>query len=156
MKQASISDIKKELSNASPKELLEVCLRLIKYKKENKELVNYLLFESNDLSAYIMNIKMQIDYEFTQINTANLYFVKKSLRKILKITNRYIKYTLSKETEVELIIYFCNKIKISGIRINKSLALTNLYNNQIKKLRVVTGLLHEDLQNDYNKQIEQL
>ncbi|MDB5198657.1 MAG: hypothetical protein JWO92_620 [Chitinophagaceae bacterium] len=156
MKSASISEIKQELANASPKELLDLCLRVIKYKKENKELLSYLLFEAHDLPSYIENIKKEIDDQFLEINQSNLYFAKKSLRKILKITNKYIKYTTSKEAEVELLIYFCNKIKKSGIRINKSTALTNLYNNQLKKIRAVVESLHEDLQHDYNKEIEQL
>lgn len=156
MKTASISEIKQELTNASSKELLELCLRIIKYKKENKELLSYLLFEAHDLHSYIENIKKEMDEQFIQINRSNLYFAKKSLRKILKTTNRYIKYTTSKEAEVELLIYFCSKIKTSGIRINKNTALTNLYNNQIKKIRGVVETLHEDLQHDYNKEIEQL
>lgn len=156
MKTASISEIKQELTSASPKELLELCLRVIKYKKENKELLSYLLFEANDLPAYVENIKKDMDEQFTQINQSNLYFTKKSLRKILKTTNKYIKYTASKETEVDLLIYFCSKIKASGIRINKSTALANLYTNQIKKIKAVIDTLHEDLQHDYTKQLEQI
>jgi len=63
---------------------------------------------------------------------------------------------MSKETEVELLIYFCNKIKTSGIKINKSTALKNLYNNVIKKARAVADSLHEDLRHDYNKELELL
>lgn len=156
MKSASISEIKHELINSSPKELLELCLRLIKYKKENKELLNYLLFEANDLHSYIESIKKEIDEQFLQINNSNLYFAKKSLRKILKTTNKYIRYATSKETEAELLIYFCNKIKTSEIKIDKSVALKNLYANQIKKIRSVVETLHEDLQYDYNNAIQQL
>ncbi len=156
MKSASISEIKHELINSSPKELLELCLRLIKYKKENKELLNYLLFEANDLHSYIESIKKEIDEQFLQINNSNLYFAKKSLRKILKSTTKYIRYTTSKETEAELLIYFCNKIKTSEIKIDKSVALKNLYANQIKKIRSVVETLHEDLQYDYNNAIQQL
>ena len=156
MKTASISEVKNELANASQKELLEVCLRLIKYKKENKELLNYLLFEAYNLPGYIESIKKEIDEQFAEINKTNLYFAKKTLRKILKICNKHVKFTASKEAEVELLMYFCDKIKTSGIRIQKSAALTNLYNNQIKKIKIIVGTLHEDLQHDFNKQIEQL
>jgi hypothetical protein len=156
LKTASISEIKQELTNASSKELLELCLRVIKYKKENKELLTFLLFEAHDLPSYIENIKKEMDEQFALINQSTLYLAKKSLRKILKTTNKYIKYTASKEAEVELLIYFCNKIKTSGIRIKKSVALTNLYNNQIKKLKAVIETLHEDLQHDYTREIEQL
>ncbi|HUS01594.1 MAG TPA: hypothetical protein VMY77_07700 [Chitinophagaceae bacterium] len=156
MRTASVSEIKQELTNTSQKELLELCLRIIKYKKENKELISYLLFEAYDLPGYIENIKKEIDEQFIQINSSNLYFIKKSLRKILKITNKYIKYTLSKEAEAELLIYFCNKIRMAEIKVHKSVALTNLYNNQIKKIKAVVETLHDDLQHDYSKQIEQL
>lgn len=156
MKTASISEIKQELTNASSKELLELCMRVIKYKKENKELLTFLLFEAHDLPLYVENIKKEMDEQFALINQSTLYLAKKSLRKILKNTNKYIKYTASKEAEVELLIYFCTKIKSSGIRIKKSVALTNLYNNQVKKIKSVIETLHEDLQHDYNKEIEQL
>ena len=156
MKTASISEIKQELTNASSKELLELCLRVIKYKKENKELLTFLLFEAHDLPSYTENIKREMDEQFALINQSTLYLAKKSLRKILKTTNKYIKYTASKEAEVELLIYYCNKIKASGIRIKKSVALTNLYNNQVKKIKAVIETLHEDLQHDYNREIEEL
>ena len=156
MKTASLNEIKQELSNIPQEELLELCLRLIKFKKENKELIGYLLFEANDLNSYIHNVKLEIDENFQAINQSNLYFAKKSLRKILKITNKYIKYTTSKDAEVELLIYYCHKIKTSGIEVNRSAALINLYNNQIKKIRGVIEMLHEDLQHDYNKEIEKL
>ena len=156
MKTASISEIKQELTNASSKELLELCLRVIKYKKENKELLTYLLFEAHDLPSYIENIKKEMDENFIQINQSNLYLAKKSLRKILKATNKYIKYTASKEGETELLIYFCNKIKTSGIKINRSIAISNLYNNQIKKVTAVVETLHEDLQHDFTKEIDKL
>lgn len=154
MKAASISEIKNELEHASQKELLDLCLTIIKYKKENKELLSYLLFDANNLAAYIDNVKGEMDEQFAEINHSNLYFVKKSLRKILKSTNKYIRYTTSKQAEVELLIYFCQKIKRSAIKINKSTALSNLYNNQIKKIKTVIQTLHEDLQHDYNKDIE--
>lgn len=156
MKTASVNEIKQHLKQSSAEELLELCLRLVKYKKENKELTSYLLFEANDLPGYIENVKGEIDGQFADINKANLYFVKKSLRKILRATNKYIRYTSSKETEVELLIYYCYSIKSSGIEIKKSAALTNLYNNQLKKIKAVISTLHEDLQHDYNKQIEEL
>ena len=156
MKSSSVSEIKQELTNASSKELLALCLRLIKFKKENKELINYLLFEAHDIDGYIHKIKEEIDDQFTQINTSNVYFAKKTLRKILRITNKYIKYTASKEAEAVLLIYFCSKIIGSGIKINKSAALTNLYNNQLKKIQTVVATLHEDLQHDYKKEIESL
>ena len=60
MKAASLSEIKKELSNQDEKRLLELCMRLAKYKKESKELLTYLLFESNNEQTYVLGVKKQI------------------------------------------------------------------------------------------------
>ncbi len=118
--------------------------------------MSYLLFEAHDLQGYIEAVKKDMDEQFEKINRSSLYFAKKGLRKILKTTNKFIKYTLSKETEVELLMYYCKKIKASGIKINSSTALKNLYNTVIKKIVLTAGNLHEDLQHDYNKEVEQL
>src|SRR5215217_2918306 len=124
MKASSLSELKHELQTRSQKELLEVCLRLGKFKKENKELLTFLLFEADNLQSYIESVKIEIDEQFSQMNKSNIYFVKKSARKILRFINKFIKYAASKETEVQLRIYYCTALKYSGIAIKKSSALS--------------------------------
>ena len=46
MKAATLNELRKELQALSSKELVEICLRLAKYKKESKELLTYLIFEA--------------------------------------------------------------------------------------------------------------
>jgi len=41
---ASLSELQKELALLERKEVLELCIRLAKYKKENKEYLSYLVF----------------------------------------------------------------------------------------------------------------
>ena len=48
MKAATVSRIKKDISIKNHDELVELCLRLAKFKKENKELLTYLLYEADD------------------------------------------------------------------------------------------------------------
>lgn len=156
MKAASIGDIKQELTNVSPAKLLELCLRLAKYKKDNKELLNYLLFESNDEQAYISNVKTEMNEAFASINQSNLYFVKKSLRKILRTTAKHIRYTSSKQAEVELLLHFCYCLTYAGIPIKTSAVLNNLYQYQLKKIAGIIATLHEDLQYDYIKELNKL
>src|SRR5687767_539170 len=144
-KAATIHEIKKAISLQEPAEVMELCLRLAKYKKENKELLAYLLFEAHDEQAYIEKIKAGIDEEFDSMNKSTLYFAKKSIRKILRTTNKYIKYSGSKETTAELLIYFCHALKSSGIAIRNSTALTNLYAAQLKKISKTLEGMHEDL-----------
>ena len=156
MKAASISEIKNELGNLPPVRLAELCLLLAKYKKDNKELLSYLLFEENDLAGYIENVKTEINAGFSEINSSHLYFAKKSLRKILRITGKHIRYTNSKQAEAELLIYFCQKLKSSDIRFETSTVLMNLYQAQLKKINAAIAGFHEDLQYDYLKEVKKL
>lgn len=153
MKPASINDIKKELEVLSAEERLALCLRLAKYKKENKELLSFLLFESRDMVGYLGSIKEEIDSFFEAINTTNIYFIKKSIRKILRHANKQIKFTASKEVEVEILIHFCNKMVDARIPFKKSAALLNLYDSQVKKIDAALSGLHPDLQYDLKKQL---
>lgn len=156
MKAASIHQLQKELHELEPKQVLELCVRLAKYKKENKELLSYLIFEAHDEKTYIHGIKAEIDILFSEMNRSTTYLIKKSLRKILRLTNKFIKYSGSKQTEVELKIYFCTKIKASRIRIDDSVMLSNLYNREVEKIKTTIAKLHEDLQYDFKQELDKL
>lgn len=157
MKAATVQELKEELKHRSAPQLLELCSRLARFKKENKELLTYLLFEAQDEPAYIRSVKEYMDEQFTEIPKGNsLYLIKKSLRKILHTTNKHIRYTGSKTAEIQLLLYYCTKLKQSGIPIHRSTALTNLYQAQLKKIRKVLPAFHEDLQYDYLKELEYL
>jgi len=110
MKAISINEIKQELKDLSAKELNEICLRLARYKKENKELLAYLLFDAHNIDAYTQEIKNYIDEMFNDVNKSNLYFAKKTLRKILRQINKQIKFMLNKQAEVELRMHFCTTL----------------------------------------------
>ncbi len=156
MKAASIYDIQKELKTCSSKELLEFCMRMAKYKKENKELLSYLMFNAQDEKGYVESIKAQLDLLFGEINRQTAYTTKKGLQKTVRVMNRLIKYSDKKETELELRIYFCKKVKTERININVSTVITNLYEREKNKITTCLSKLHEDLQYDYRQEIELL
>lgn len=156
MKAASIKELKTELTTLFPDQLMELCLKLVKFKKENKELLTYLLFESNDEPAYINKIKNLMDEEFKGLNKHNSYLANKTLRKILRTINKFINYSGSKQTEVELRMYFCKKIRNTNISLRSNTALANLYQRQLLKIRKVLATMHEDLQYDYSDELKML
>lgn len=156
MKAASISEIKTELKTKSPAQLAELCLRLARFKKDNKELLTYLLFEADDEDAYRRSVRTEIAEGIDAINTSNLYLAKKMIRKVLRTTNKFIKYSGDKTTEAELLIYFCQQLNESGIPIRKSPALEHLYTGLVKKVKAAVGSLHEDLQYEYREQVAAL
>jgi len=156
MKSATVKQIKQELSNNSTEELLELCLRLSKFKKENKELLTYLLFEASDEHAYIKNVKSEIKQQFIEINTKSYYYMKKSIRKILRSTKTQIRYSKKKETEVELLLFFCSELKSIEPPINQNTVLLNIFNRQIEAIKKAISQLHDDLRYDYGVELYQL
>ncbi|SRR5690554_523571 len=156
MKIESISTIKKELQHLSKDELLELCLRLGKFKTENKALLTYLLFQSDDEEGYIGSVKSTIDELFEGMNTTSYFFMKKTIRKILRQIRVFIRYSSNKSTEVELLLYFCERLVELDPSILDNNVLMNLYDRQIESIRKKVSVLHEDLQFDYNQRIDEL
>ena len=156
MKAVTVKEISQELINLSPKELRDLCLRLSRFKKENKELLTYLLFESSDETSYVESVKKEIDQQFEQVNKRNYYFIKKGLRRILLNTRKYIRYSQNKKSELDLLIYYCSKLKKFTPSIQRNTALRNLYLRQIATIREKLGYLHEDLQYDYGLELKAL
>lgn len=155
MNTASLSDIKKELLQLPPQELVELCVSLAKYKKENKELLGYLMFDSHNKNLYIDEIKHEIDAFIEEIEPQkNLYFVKKNLRKLLRVLTKYSKYINDKVATIEIHIHFCATLKNSGIPFQKNTMLVNLYAHQLKKIHALIDQLHEDIQADFRSDIE--
>jgi hypothetical protein len=156
MKALSLPQIKKELQTLSKKDIQELCLRLSRFKKENKELLTYLLFESHDEAGYVESIKHYLDDEFDLINTDSYFYIRKSTRKILRNLKKFVRYSQNKETEVELLLYFCQKLKAFKPSINRSTQLQKMYHRQLLLAKKIISGLHEDLQYDYNVLLEDL
>lgn len=156
MKTASIVQIKKELQFQTHEELVDLCLRLGKFKVENKALLTYLLFESHDEDVYINAVKDTLIEVFTSMNTDSYHYIKKTIRKILRQIRTFSKYSNKKETEVELLLFFCEQLNKLQPSIHKNTTLRNLYERQIITLEKKIELLHEDLQYEYITQIQLL
>lgn len=155
MKAATIHEIKQELSNRKPAEVTDLCLRLARFKKENKELLTYLLFEAHREEEFVGELKEEIADLFHSINKTHLYFAKKTLRRIVRVINKYCRYSQSKQTEVELRLFFCNRLFHADISLYNN-AIGKIYDGQVKKLREALETLHEDLQYDYRRELEKL
>jgi len=156
MKAASVQELKDELKQVSPRELLELCLRLARFKKENKELLTFLLFEAHNEPDFVEGVKKEIESYFEELPKANWFLTKKSLRKIIRLINKYKRYMQKKESEVELRIHFCTLLKSSLSRFGNSQPLRYLFDQEL--IRAKSGLkdVHEELQYDYRRKLDAL
>lgn len=156
MKAASLNEIKQELSGLKPPELLALLLRLGRYKKENKELLTYLIFESGNEESYVQSVKDEISEQFKALNKSQLYLAKKTIRKVLRTVNKYIRYSGKKSTDADIRIFYCRSLIESGLPVKKSPVIYNIYMGQVKKIQLAIESMHEDQQADYNTELDYL
>lgn len=156
IKAVTVHELKKEMTSLPHAELVEICLRLAKFKKENKELLSYLLFDAAYPDTYLDQVRAYIDAEFDGLGTVHAYHAKKTVRKILRVTNKHIRFTQSKTAEIELLLHFCKKLRRAGELLKNSVQLANLYAQQLRKIEKTIALQHEDLQYDFLRQLDHL
>jgi hypothetical protein len=156
MKPATITELKKELKYRSQEQLMEYCLTMARFKLESKELLTYLVFESENEATYIESVKNYITNSFQEVNTLSYHYIKKSVRKILRQVKRFIRYSKKKETEAELLIFFCKELGEMKPSYKRNTVLTNTYNKQIELAQKAISKVHEDLKYDFNLMIEDL
>ena len=75
---------------------------------------------------------------------------------MLRNTKKYIRYSKKKETEVALLLFFCQQLLLLEPSIRRNVTLWNIYNRQLDLVRKSMSKLHEDLQYDFNKELEQM
>ena len=152
MKAASISELKKSLANLDRDELLGACVRLAKYKVDNKELLTYLLMKSDDEEAYADELCDDIDL---QIRTANS-LQKKTMRKIIRWMEKCLRFSGDKETELQVRIHFCRRLKDRRKTFGRCRVSSNMFAGQLKKIEKALEKVHPDLQFDYRQQMDGL
>ena len=102
-----LQDIKKEIQHLPTGEITQLCLRLARYKKENKELLAYLLFEAGNEQAFLEKVKAEVGFAFSQLpRQKSGYDSAKSIRKILRTITKYVKFMGAKPAEIDLLLNF--------------------------------------------------
>lgn len=143
-----LQHIKKEIQHLPNEQLTELLLRLARYKKENKELLAYLLFEAHNEAVFIEKVKAEAGFMFSQLPALS-YHAAKGMRKILRLLSKYTKFTGSKGAEIELLLNFCDNYLEYADRRTSYKPIRLILTRQIEKIRTLISKLHEDLQFDY-------
>ena len=119
-------------------------------------MLTYLLFEAADEESYVQELKSFIELEFEALPEKSAYLAKKSIRRIIRSVNRYLKYTDVKTTSVEVMISLCRQLRRLAKIYRESVAIQKIYSSHLKKVETIISTLHEDLQFDYRKELEDL
>ena len=127
MKTATIGELKKEMQSLTHSELVTLCIRLARFKAENKELLNYLVFEQHDTLNYAASVKAHITGELLTIAAQKPHTAKKSIRRVGRLVGKHIRIAGSKRVEAELLIHFCRKLRESKFTFDARSPLHKFY-----------------------------
>lgn len=156
MHSASIDTIKTELKQLPPRQVLELLLRLARFKKENKELLTYILFESANESDYVEQVKKEIAEEMEEIDGLPGYQYKKQFRKIQRKINKPIKYMGNKSATAELYLHMVKMISEKKKTIYLATFLDKTVQQYIVKIEKLLPGIEDDLATDLRKKMKQI
>lgn len=143
---AGVREIRQELEAQTPKELINIIQRLARFKKENKELLTFLLFEAHDLDGHLAAVREELLTSMLDIQPERIYLAKKTVRKTLRIANKHIRLIGSKAAEAEIRLHVCRLLQQSGLPIERNPVLQRIFQTQMRTARKAIDTLHEDLQ----------
>ncbi len=155
MQSSSLKDIKSDLKNCTQEELLELTLRLLRFKKDNKELISYLLYESENDFVFIETCKEEMEMAFQQINKSNFFFIRKGIRKTLSLTKKNIRYAQKKNIEIELLLHFCRLLIEFRPSVKNNKVLMNTLETQGRMIKKAISTMNDDLKHDYGVLMEE-
>lgn len=156
MHSATIETIKTELKQLPPKEVLDLLLRLARFKKENKELLTYILFESANESEYVEQVKREITGEMEEIDGLPGYQYKKHFRKIQRKLNKPIKYIGNKSATAELYLHMARMISEKKRTNYLATFLDKTEQQYISKIEKLLPGIEDDLAADIRKQLKEI
>jgi len=152
----SLAAIKKELSYLDEKELISLILTLSKFTRDNKAFLYFKLNERDQPSLFVDTVKEELDKLFQTANTTSFYLTKKSSQTIRRKLNKALKFSANKTDQIELILFFCEKLKTYGYLKFNHPVISNLFQMQIQKAEKLILKLEDDLRYDYTQLLEQI
>jgi hypothetical protein len=150
-----LSDLKKELAELSKPELIQLCLRVAKLKRENKELLAYLIFDADDPLFYAQKLKPEIREVFEQ-PFQHAYYLTKSIRKTMRLITKYYRFTSNKQGETELLIYLAEQFHNTWRKEYLYQALGKVIFRCLEKAEANLKKIDEDFRADFEQPIEEL
>ncbi|WP_296701397.1 hypothetical protein [Algoriphagus sp.] len=152
----SLAEIKRELSYLNEKELREYIIDLSKFSRDNKAYLFFKLYGRDQPGLYVQMVQEELENDFQNARGDHSYYAKKSAQKIRRKMNKLLKLSKDKTDQIEILLFFCEKIREFGFLKHGNLVIDNLYKTQVAKANKLISGLHEDLQFDYEGRLDDM
>ncbi len=101
-------------------------------------------------------VKDEVDQAFYSIRHLNTHQNKKVLQKIMRVLNKYKRFTQSKTFETEILLYICHSLQKSGLFLGLHTYAGLLLRKTVLKVEKLMESLHEDLRFDYEEDLRKV
>ena len=156
MKFPTLAQLKKELSYLNEKELIGLVADLSKFSRDNKSYLFFKLNEKDNPRLYLEMVQEELEADFSMARGDHSYYAKKAAQKLRRKMNKLLKLSKVKTDQIEVLLFFCEKLREYGFLRHRNPVLDNLYQTQLAKaVKLISGL-HEDLQFDYESRVDEL
>ncbi|MDR7132369.1 hypothetical protein J2X69_004736 [Algoriphagus sp. 4150] len=156
MKIPTLAQLKKELSYLNEKELIDLVADLSKFSRDNKSYLFFKLNEKDHPGLYLEMVQEELEADFVMARGDHSYYAKKAAQKLRRKMNKLLKLSKVKTDQIEVLLFFCEKLKEYGFLRHRNPVLDNIYQMQLGKAAKLISSLHEDLQFDYEGRVEEL
>ncbi|PZX56923.1 hypothetical protein LV84_02052 [Algoriphagus ratkowskyi] len=156
MKIPSLAQLKKELSYLNEKELIDLLIDLSKFSRDNKSYLFFKLNEKDNPGLYLEMVQEELEADFQVARGDHSYYAKKAAQKLRRKMNKLLKLSKVKTDQIEVLLFFCEKLRQYGFLKHRNQVLDKLYQMQLAKAVKLISVLHEDLQFDYEGRVDDL
>lgn len=151
-----LAQLKKELKYLQEQELIDLITDLSKFSRDNKSYLFFKLSEKDNPGLYLEMVQEELEMDFQTARGDHSYYAKKSAQKLRRKMNKLLKLSKVKTDQIEVLLFFCEKLREYGFMRHRNQVLDNIYQMQLgKAVKLISGL-HEDLQFDYEGRVDDL
>lgn len=154
IEKVALADIKQALQQATPNELRDLCVRLARFKQDNKQLLHYALFYQDRPEVFIEEVNVRLKEAVETFNYSHAYWVKKGLRKWQRQVNLLGRISGEPWVQAKLQGMYALACYEAASKVAATEVLTNLCAQATKKFYAQVAKLEADWQHDLTRTFE--
>jgi hypothetical protein len=151
-----IHEIRVKTNELSVESMHRLLTRLMRFKRENKELVAFELFVRDEPEAWFADIRKECHATLDDMNTSHPYFMKKTLRKLIRTVKTYARYAGDPAIEAELLCILLEAFHQRRLHEHTADKIQKIVTDTQVRLQKIIAKLHDDLQYDFIRRLANL
>ena len=148
-----IHELRVKTNDLSVESLHRLLTRLMRFKRENKELVAFELFIRAEPENWFADIREECNVTLNEMNTSHPYFMRKTMRKLIRTLKTYARYAGDPAIEAELLCILLEAFHQKHLHEHTAEKIRKIVTDTQVRLQKMISKLHDDLQYDFIRRL---